>query len=262
VEVKNLVHAGDELVDEFFSVTPVSLSELVESVYLADESSSGGGQFEGPQKVAGLFEVGADGKDFVDQIIHSVDSALFSEGIRDDAVVREFDSLLVNLSVSSLHDEVTDSGEAGVSADNVRLDVLQHVGHGFGHLDENTLVKLVQTQEFQDLTGLRGKLVDTGDTNDKHELSLRLNEEVSCVSGIATFDNQILSGLAVLLVVLKALHLQVVADDLVCLFPVIGGGLLLGSQLSVTLKLFLQVFRNAGSLREVISVNQESFRHV
>ena len=41
---------------------------------LVDEAALGGGEFEGPQEVRDLLEVGAHGIDLMDDVLHSVDA--------------------------------------------------------------------------------------------------------------------------------------------------------------------------------------------
>lgn len=67
--MSNLVHLADEVVDELLAVTQVTtLDEVLELA--GAETASGWGQFEGPQEVRGLLEVGANGVDLVDQIFN------------------------------------------------------------------------------------------------------------------------------------------------------------------------------------------------
>lgn len=119
------------------------------------------GELEGPQEVVGLLEVGADGVDLVDQILHT-DDAVLAEVLLDDLVVGEGNTLLVNLAVTALVDELADGLQVGVSVGNVGVDDGQHLLGSLGETDEGTAVDLEQTEQLQDLTGLRGDLVDTG----------------------------------------------------------------------------------------------------
>ncbi len=51
---------------------------------LACAKSSGGGiQFERPQEVGGLLEVGTNGEDFVDQILHANNTVLAKAALDD-----------------------------------------------------------------------------------------------------------------------------------------------------------------------------------
>lgn len=128
---------------------------------LADvEATVGVGQLEGPEEVVGLLEVGADGVDLVDQILHA-DDAVLAEVLLDDLVVGEGDTLLVDLAVTALVQELTDGLQVGVTVGNVGVDDGQHLLGGLGQTDEGTAVDLEQTKQLQDLAGLGGNLVDT-----------------------------------------------------------------------------------------------------
>ena len=65
------------------------------------ETTVGVAELEGPQEVGRLLEVGADGVDLVDEILHT-DHAVLSEVLLDDLVVCQRQALLVNLAISAL----------------------------------------------------------------------------------------------------------------------------------------------------------------
>ena len=98
-------HPLEQVVDEVFSVAPITTS--LEGVSLLGESSSGASQLEWPQGVGGLLEVGANGVDLVNEVLHGDDSVL-AEGSLHQLVVGQGDSLLVDLAVASLVDELLD----------------------------------------------------------------------------------------------------------------------------------------------------------
>jgi hypothetical protein len=155
----NLVHLPDESVDVLLTVAEVTaLNEVLE---LAGTEATGGvAELEGPQEVGGLLEVWADGQDLVDKILHA-DDAVLAEVLLDDGVVGESNALAVDLAVSALVDELTDALEVGVAIGNPRLDNLDHLRGSLGDADEDTVVDLEETEELEDLAGLRGDLVDT-----------------------------------------------------------------------------------------------------
>lgn len=124
------------------------------------EATVGVGQLEGPQEVGGLLEVGADGVDLVDKILHA-DNAVLAEVLLDDSVVGQSNTLLVDLSVSTLVDELLDALQVGVTVGDPRLNNLDHLGDSLGDTDEDTIVDLQQTEQLEDLAGLGGNLVDT-----------------------------------------------------------------------------------------------------
>ena len=90
------------------------VTALDEMLELARSESTGRvAQFERPQEVAGLLEVGPDGKDLVNQILHA-DDAVPAEVCFDQGVVGQGDALLVDLAVSSFIDELPDGLEVRI----------------------------------------------------------------------------------------------------------------------------------------------------
>jgi len=165
----HLVHLLDELVDVVFPVTQVTtLDEMLELAGL--EATSGVAELEGPQEVAGLLEVGADGVDLVDEILDA-DNAILTEVLLDDGVVGERDTLLVDLSIAALVDQLTHRLEVGVAVSNERLDDLEHLKSGLGELDEDTVVDLKKTEELESLALLGINLVDT----ERNNVSMAVN---------------------------------------------------------------------------------------
>ena len=71
------------------------------------KSSEWGSELHWPQEVVGLFEVWSTCDDFVDEVLNAVDS-VFSELSSNNAVIGEWNSLSVDLSVSSLVDKLSD----------------------------------------------------------------------------------------------------------------------------------------------------------
>lgn len=125
------------------------------------EATVGVGQLEGPQEVGGLLEVGADGVDLVDKILNT-DNAVLAEALLNDSVVGKGNTLLVDLSVSTLVDELLDALQVGVTVGDPRLNNLDHLSNSLGDANEDTVVDLQETEQLEDLAGLGGNLVDTG----------------------------------------------------------------------------------------------------
>ena len=194
---KNLVHLADETVDVLLTVTSVTTLDVVLELAGA-ESTIGVGQLEGPQEVVGLLEVGANGVDLVDEILHA-DNAVLAEVLLNDLVVGEGSALLVDLSVTTLVEELTDGLQVGVTVGNVGVDDGQHLLGSLGETDEGTRVDLEQTQELEDLAGLGGDLVDTLDTDNEDQLGLILNVEVTLSAGNAVEADLLALSIAVLL---------------------------------------------------------------
>jgi len=178
------------------------VTALDEVTELAGAEATGGrGQLEGPQEVGGLLEVGADGVDLVDQVLDA-DDAVLAEVLLDQVVVGDGQTLLVDLSVTALVDELADGLLVGVAVGDEGLDDLQHLGGGLGQADEDTVVDLEETEELQGLALLGVDLVDTLDADDEGELGLSGDEEGAIALGLALGIDDVALGLDVLLVVL------------------------------------------------------------
>ena len=67
-----------------------------------------------PTVAACLFEVGANGEDFVDKVLDGKD-VVFPECLLDHLVVGEGHSLFVDLSVAALVDQLANSLEVGLA---------------------------------------------------------------------------------------------------------------------------------------------------
>jgi hypothetical protein len=161
----------DERVDVLLPVTQVTALDEVEEL-AGTETTSGVAELEGPEEVAGLLEVGADGVDLVDQVLHA-DNVVLTEVLLDDGVVGKRNALLLGgLGVSTLVDELTDGLEVGETVGDERLDDLEHLQGGLGQADEDTIVDLKKTEKLESLALLGVDLVDTLDTDDEHKLGL------------------------------------------------------------------------------------------
>ena len=126
------------------------------------ETTVGVGELEGPQEVVGLLEVGANSVDLVDQILHT-DNAVLAEVLLDDLVVGEGNTLLVDLSVTTLVQKLADGLQVGVTVSDVGVDNGQHLLGGLAQTNEGTGVDLQKTEQLEDLAGLGSNLVDTVD---------------------------------------------------------------------------------------------------
>ena len=89
-----LDHLPQELIDLVLPVAEVSTLDKV--VGLLPPSTGGIVQLEGPQEVGGVLEVGSDGQDLVDQILHTDDSHLAQLGL-DNLVGGDGGAVAVNL---------------------------------------------------------------------------------------------------------------------------------------------------------------------
>jgi hypothetical protein len=152
-------HSVNQFVDELLSVT-VGSETLGERVSLLLISSEWGVELDWPQEVVCDLEVWSTGDDLVDEILNAVDTFI-SEDSSNDTVIGEWNSSSVNLTVTSLVDELLDGLSRWVSVGDEWLDHLEHVSGGFVNLDKDSVMDLSQSEELQDLLWLWGKLVDT-----------------------------------------------------------------------------------------------------
>jgi hypothetical protein len=148
-----------------------------------------------------LLEVGADGEDLVDQILHA-DNAVLAKVLLNDRVVGESNALFVDLSITALVDELTNSLQVGVTVGDPWLDDLQHLKSSLGHADKDTVVDLEETEELEDLAGLWCDLVDTLDTDNEDQLLLSGDVESIILLGETSKTNLLRLSITVLLNVL------------------------------------------------------------
>lgn len=194
---RRLVHLADEGVDVLLTVAKVTTLDVVLEL-AGTEATSGVGELEGPEEVGGLLEVGADGVDLVDQVLHA-DNAVLGKVLLDDGVVGEGNALLVDLGVSALVDELADGLQVGVTVGDERLDDLEHLRGGLGQTDEDTVVDLEKTEELESLALLGVDLVDTLDAGNEDELGLGGNIVAALGLGDASETNLLTLVVAVLL---------------------------------------------------------------
>ena len=124
------------------------------------ESTSRIAQLERPQKVTSLLEIRPHSNNLMNQILHT-DDAKFTQLLLDDLVIGEWYTLLVDLSVAALINEVADGFDTRVAVGDVGFDYFEHFGGGFGEFDEDAVVDLEEAEELEDLAGFGGDLVDT-----------------------------------------------------------------------------------------------------
>jgi len=159
----------DKGVDILLTVTNITTFNKVLE-FTRPEAASRAGKLEGPQKVAGLFEVGSNSIYLVDQVLHTYD-AVFAEIVLDKLVVGKRDALLVDLAVPALVDELADRFQVGVAIGNVWVDNGKHLGCSLGEADENTIVNLEKPEELKNLARFRSDLINT--LNSKNENQFR-----------------------------------------------------------------------------------------
>jgi len=108
-------------------------------VSLVVESTAGRVELEGPKEVVGLLEVGTTSVKFSDQVF-STDDLVLSESLFNDFVGSDGDSLLVDLTETSLVDQVRDSVSGGETVSDKRFDLLEHVKGSSVNSDQSGVV--------------------------------------------------------------------------------------------------------------------------
>jgi len=184
-----LKHVGNQLVNGFFSVTPVSA--LLEGMSLVAESTLGGRELEGPQEVVSLLEMGSDSVDFVDQVF-GADDAVLTEGLFNNFVGGDGDSLLVDLTETSLVNQIRDGVSSGVAESDIRFDLLDHVKSSSVNSDEDTVVDLSKSEQLEDLSDLGSQVVNTSDSDHKDDSRFSGNVERTSSSGFSSELDSIL----------------------------------------------------------------------
>lgn len=151
---------------------------------LRGEASSGSSQLEGPQEVVGLLEVGTDGVDFVDEVFDGV-NVLLAEGLADDLVAGEGDSLLVDLAEAALEHQLSDGLPRRIAESDVGLHSPQQVRRGLVDSHEHPVVDLSQSQQSQDSEDLGVQLVNTSDPHNEGESGLGRDVDLSGEFGLS-----------------------------------------------------------------------------
>jgi hypothetical protein len=192
-----LVHLLDESIDVLLPITKVTTLDVVLE-FPGPEPTIGVGQLEWPQEVACLLEVGTDSEDLVDQILHAHET-IFAKVVFDELVVGKGNALLVDLSISTLVDKLSNSLQVGVTVSNVRVDNSEHLLGGLGQFDEDTIVDLEKTEKLQDLARLGRNLVDTLDSDDEDKLRLLIDEKAALLFAQASESNLLALCIAIFL---------------------------------------------------------------
>lgn len=139
-----LIHFGNQSIDLVFTVTSVSaFHEMFDFSLL--EASQGTAQLKRPQEVGSLLEVGSNRDDFVHQIFNAND-AVRTKSLFNDLIVSQCDTLLVNLAVAALVDQITDRLHAGCTPSNVGFHQLEHLQGAVVQAHKDTGIDLDQSQ--------------------------------------------------------------------------------------------------------------------
>ena len=124
------------------------------------ESTKWRRELEWPEEVVGLLELWSASDDLVNEILNAVDTVA-SELSSNDAVVGKRNSASVNLTISSLVNELGNGLSGWITEGDVWLDDSDHVPGSLVELDEHTVVQLSESEELEDLLWLWSELIDT-----------------------------------------------------------------------------------------------------
>lgn len=196
--INYLVHSLDELVDVLLSVTSGTTLDKVLELSLNTPATRWVRQLEWTQEVVSLLEVWSNGVDFVNQVLNG-DDTVFTELALDDGIVGKSDSLLVDLTVTSLVQKLSNGGQRWVTVSDVWLSKLQKLRSSLGDSNKDTGVDLKQSKQLQNLSWLRGNLGNTLDSNNENQLVLSLDIERAVSLGLTFGIDQSTLSLKVLL---------------------------------------------------------------
>jgi hypothetical protein len=184
----------DKVVDLLTLHTAGTVFVEVNQLLSASVSVAGAIELEWPQEVSGGLEVGAHGDDLVDEVLNAGDAGL-AEGRADHGVAADGHALATHLAKSALVDELSDGLEVGVSVGDEGLHQVEHLAGGGIHAHEHAVVDLAQTKKLQDLLHLGGNTNGTTNSDNKHELALIRDVQLTSGLGLASVVNISLSNL-------------------------------------------------------------------
>lgn len=157
-------------------------------------------EFEGPQEVVDSLEVGADLRNFVDNVFNA--DNVWAESLFNDRVGRKRQSLSVKVSKTSLVDEFSNGLQSGITPGNVGFNKLEHGKGSLVQSNKDTIVNLAQSQQLEGFAALGGDTLKTTNTDHKGELGFGFNVKVAVFQGKQSF---IFQGSFLLLVFLGVL---------------------------------------------------------
>lgn len=126
----------------------------------SEESALGGSEFERPDGVVHILEVGTAGEEFVDDIFNA-DAAVLLEVVFNNHVVGQGNSGLVDLQESALVNQVFDGLLGGETISDIGFHSAEHVHSGAVDTDQSGVVDLSETEESEDLSHIGVQFVDT-----------------------------------------------------------------------------------------------------
>jgi len=125
------------------------------------------GKLNRPQEVRGFLEVGSYGVDLVNNILDAF--KLAAKAGLDNGIGADGKSLSRHFAEAALVYEILDRLKAWISISNKGLNESQHLGGGCVNSNKNTIVKLTQSEQLEDLLHFRRNANNTTDTDHKHQ---------------------------------------------------------------------------------------------
>ena len=120
----------------------------------------------------------------MDEVLNA-DKSELAKTVFNDLVVRDWDSLSIDLHKSSLVDEGLDGSSGWVPVGNVRLNLSDHVDSSLVDLDKGGVADLSESEKLKNLLRLRVKLVDTLDSDHESNLWLRVDIDATVSLGVS-----------------------------------------------------------------------------
>jgi hypothetical protein len=134
----------------------------------------------------------------MDQVLHT-DNTVLAEVLLNNLVVGESNALTTDLSIPPLVDELADGLEIWIAIGDVRVDNRQHLRGGLVQANEDAIVDLKETEQLQDLAGLRSNLVDTLNSHNENQSRLVGNVKGPLLSAQTGETDLLALGITVLL---------------------------------------------------------------
>ena len=186
-------HPGNELVDVFLSISPISTS--LEGMSLGSEASPRCSQLERPEEVVSLLEVLTHSLDLVDEVLNRLDT-LLSERLLNNPVIGKRNALLVDLAETTLKNQFANGLTRRITESDVWLHTAQQVSRCLVDPHEDTVVDLPQSENAQDPEHLGVQFIDTPDSDHKGKSWLGGDVDLSGQFGLSACRNLgLVSGL-------------------------------------------------------------------
>jgi hypothetical protein len=115
---------------------------------------------------------------------------VLAQRVLNDGVVRDWESLLVDLGKASLVDQLFHRFQVGIAKSDVWLNRLQHGQGCVVDSQEHGIVDLSQSEQLKDLSGLGVKSIDTSNSDHNSKLVVWLNVIIAGSLGLSLESDQ------------------------------------------------------------------------